>query len=95
MDEVEGRGVLDRRVAELRLQSYSDLKAAWLKQSDCEQVQGPSGVEYQIEIEAVWDDPRAQTIRLIVSIDDGRGWRAFAPMTDSFAVAPDGSFVGE
>jgi hypothetical protein len=29
-----------------------------------------------------------------VSIDDG-GWRAFLPWTDSFIIAPDGSFVGE
>lgn len=95
MDEVEARGVLDKRVAELRLQPYFDLKAAWLGQPDCEQVQGPSGVEYQIEIGALWDDRQARTLRIVVSVDDGRGWRAFSPLADSYIVAPDGSFVGE
>lgn len=95
MDEVEARRVLDKRVAELRLQSYLDLQADWFKQPDCEQVQAPSGVEYQIEIEALWDDRRTQTLRVVVSVDDGSGWRAFVPLTDSFIVAPDGSFVGE
>jgi len=30
----------------------------------------------------------------LVSIDDG-GWRAFFPTTESFIMAPNGSFVGE
>lgn len=72
----------------------SDLKKAWLQRPDCEQ-QGEDGVEYQIEVEARWDDRNAPHLRLVLSIDDGRGWRAFAPLTDSFIVAPDGSFVGE
>jgi hypothetical protein len=53
-----------------------------------------SGVEYQIEIEAFWDDQAAGHLRLVASIDDG-GWRALAPITDGFVVAPDGSFIGE
>ena len=95
MDEEEARRVLDGRVAELRRRSYLDLQADWFRQPDCEQVRGLSGAEYQIEIEALWDDRRAQTLRIVVSVDDGSGWRAFAPLTDSFIVAPDGSFVGE
>lgn len=95
MDEVEARSVLDKRVAELRQQSYPDLEAVWLGQPDCEQTPGPSGVEYQIEIEAIWDDRKARTLRIVVSIDGGRGWRQFSPLADSFIVAPDGSFVGE
>jgi hypothetical protein len=31
---------------------------------------------------------------VFVQIDDG-GWRAFTPMSDSFIIAPDGSFVGD
>ena len=95
MDEVEARGVLDKRVTDLRLQSWSELQAAWFKQPDCELVEGHNGVEYQVEIEALWDDRNAQTLRIVVSVDDGRGWRALRPLADSFIVAPDGSFVGE
>ena len=92
---MEAGQVLEERVAELRHQSYDDLKEAWFEQPDCEQVQGASGAEYQVEIQALWDDRVAQTLRVFVSVDDGRGWRAFSPLTDSFIVAPDGSFVGE
>ena len=33
-------------------------------------------------------------LRVLGSIDDG-GIRAFFPLTDSFIMAPDGSFIGE
>ena len=56
--------------------------------------EGASGTEYQVEIEAVWDDRPEHNLRVLLSIDDG-GLRAFAPMMDDFIVAPDGSFVGE
>jgi hypothetical protein len=55
---------------------------------------GESGTRYQAEIEVVWDDKRDGNLRVFAAIDDG-GWRAFAPLTNSFIVAPDGSFVGE
>jgi hypothetical protein len=42
----------------------------------------------------LWDDRAGGNIRVIASIDDG-GLHAFAPLTDSFIKAPDGSFVGE
>jgi hypothetical protein len=95
MDDDEARELLSRRVSELRELPYTELKERWLRQPDCEQVRGLSGVEYQIEIEAFWDDFAAKHLRLVLSIDDGRGWRAFAPITDSFIIAPDGHFVGE
>jgi hypothetical protein len=58
------------------------------------ELRGPSGAEYQVEIEAVWDSRQKGHVRVIASIDDG-GWRAFVPLCDSFIKAPDGSFVGE
>jgi hypothetical protein len=94
MDKAEARLIMERRVAEARQQPYAGLRDKWLGQPDCEQVTGAGGVVYQVEIEGVWDDRKAEHLRLVVSIDDG-GWRAFAPLTDSFIVAPDGSFVGE
>ena len=53
-----------------------------------------SGVRYQIELQAFWDDKRAKNLRLIGAIDDG-GWSSYLPLTDNFIVARDGSFVGE
>ena len=58
------------------------------------EVDGSSGRWYQIETSVFWDGAKDRDLRVIVSIDDG-GWRAFAPMTDDFIMAPDGSFVGE
>ena len=58
------------------------------------QINGEAGVQYQVEFQAFWDDNLKQNIRISGAIDDG-GWRAFSPITDSFIVAPDGSFVGE
>jgi hypothetical protein len=43
----------------------------------------------------LWDDPREhRNLRVMVSVDDG-GWRSFAPLSDDFIVAPDGTFIGE
>jgi hypothetical protein len=54
-------------------------------------------VEYQIEIQAFWDEPRKGegNLRVIASIDDGRFPYVFLPMTTDFIMKPDGSFVGE
>lgn len=49
-----------------------------------------SGVS--VETQAFWDDEAARHLRVLVSVDTG-GW--FAHVTDSFIVAPDGSFIGE
>lgn len=95
MDKHEARRILARRIAELRTESYERLKSHWLHQPDCEQITAESGAEYQVEIEALWDDESAGHLRLVASIDDG-GWRALMPITEGFIVAaPDGSFIGE
>jgi hypothetical protein len=54
----------------------------------------PSGAWYQIEVEAFWDGRRDKNLRVLASIDDG-GWSAIHPITDSFIIAPGGTFVGE
>lgn len=50
--------------------------------------------ECQVEIEAFWDDKQGGDIRVVFSIDDG-GWRACFPVTDSFIMASNDTFVGE
>ena len=57
-------------------------------------VAAPDGTKCCVEINAMWDDKPNSDIRVIASIDDG-GWRAFVPVSDSFIIAPDGTFVGE
>lgn len=55
---------------------------------------GSRGVVYQVESESIWDDRKRGHIRVVVGVDDG-GWRAFYPLTDSFIIAPDGTYIGE
>jgi hypothetical protein len=57
---------------------------------------GPSGAEYQIEVDVMWDSPKERVkVRVFGGIDDGRFWTALSPLCESFIVAPDGSFIGE
>ncbi len=90
---VEARDLMERQLKSWRERSYADLVTR-IGQSEHFEVTGPSGVRYQLEIQAVWDSRTGGDVRVLGSIDDG-GWRAFVPPTDSFIKAPDGSFVGE
>ena len=53
-----------------------------------------SGKQYQVEIEFFWDGKPDKNIRVMGAIDDG-GLRAMMPLTESFILSPDGTFVGE
>jgi hypothetical protein len=97
VDEVEARSILQQTIQRLRSLSYAELVDQYLGEVDAFEITADSGVEYQIEVEAFWDDPRKpnQALRVIAAIDDGRGWRSLSPLTDSFILTPDGSFIGE
>lgn len=92
MDKAEARSFSDRRVTELRQQSYEELRDDWLDKADADGYTGPSGTWYQVETQAFWDDKKSKHLRVLVSIDPGGGWRG---MTDSFIIAPDSSFIEE
>ena len=79
-----------RRLFEL---PYSEL-IKMIGTPEAKQVLGEDGISYQVEIEAFWDIARAEDVRVIVSVDDG-GWRALVPLTQTFVMRPDGSFVDE
>jgi|GEM_PF-997182 len=93
MDENEARAIISRYLAAYRGKTYNELRRL-LREQDCFETHGPSGVWYQIEIQAITDDARRRTIRVCGAIDDG-GPRAYRPLTDDFIMAPDGAFVGE
>jgi hypothetical protein len=93
MNKEEAKQLLESAVHELRERSRSELERL-LNNPDVSTVRGKSGATYQVEKEAVWDDKKGQDLRVMVLIDDG-GWRAFSPMSESFIVAADGSFMGE
>ena len=93
MDQTEARSILSDHLAVLRGRRYDELRAL-LDEPEVSEVTGPSGALYQVELQAMWDNRRSGSILVIASIDDG-GWPAFAPMSESFIVAPDGSSVGD
>jgi hypothetical protein len=93
MDKQEARTLLTAKLAKYRRFTYTDLVAK-IGEIDCLEVTGPSGVEYQIEVQFFWDGEADGDVRVMAGIDDG-GLRAFMPLCDSFIIAPDGRFVGE
>ena len=93
MDNNEAKILLQKTLEQFRQYSFKELQAS-IGNIFTFQVDGESGVQYQIEVEAVWDGKPGQDIIVLGTIDDG-GWRAFSPLSDSFIIRPDGTFVGE
>ena len=94
MDKQEALAALERQLAEYRKLSYAELAARIGDDEQCE-VTGPSGAEYQIEVEFLWDGKPDGDIRVLGGIVDGTFRAAFRPVCSSFSMAPDGRFLGE
>lgn len=93
MDKEEARAILGKRLEEYRRRSYAELQSLLDAPERCE-VTGDSGVWYQLEFQAVWDDKPGGDLRVMGAIDDG-GLRAFFPLQEDFILTPHGRFVGE
>jgi hypothetical protein len=93
MNAQEARGILHEVLNRYRLRTYAEL-VALVGNQEIFETSGDSGANYQIEIQALWDDKARHTILVLGAIDDG-GVQAFKPLTDGFIIAPDGKFVGE
>jgi len=94
MDEKEARSLLTRHLQAWRGRSYQELVAA-IGHAGCDEVIGPSGAAYQIEVDVSWDGKASGRVFVLAAIDDGHLVAAFCPLMDSFVMASDGSFVGE
>jgi hypothetical protein len=88
MNRDEALAILDAHLEKYRRRSHAEL-AEKLGNQGCDAVVAASGVSYQIEVDIVWDGEPGSDLRVIGSVDDG-GWRAFAPFSRSFIVAPNG-----
>ena len=77
MNQIEAKWLLLREMVGWRRRGYANLRDR-IGDIHVDGVTGMSGVEYQIEIQVVWDDKPTGAIRVIGSIDDGR-WRAYCP----------------
>jgi hypothetical protein len=95
MNNAEARSVLEMELAKYRARPYREL-VALIGNPRTIEVRGSSGMLYQIEIQALWDDPKRANgiLRVAGAVDDG-GIRAHMPLTDTFLLTPTGEFVGE
>lgn len=93
MDKKEAIIKLDEVLRTYRAREYCDLSNL-IDSPNTFEVNGDSGVQYQLEVQAFWDDEPGNNIRVMISIDDG-GLRAFYPITEDFIMSPSGTFVGE
>ncbi len=96
MNKQEAASILEQEIRQLRRQPYSRFRD-WIEQKkyDTKRHKAQSGKEYQISYQALYDDKKAETIRVMVDVDDGTGISSFVPMSSDFIIAPNGSFVGE
>jgi hypothetical protein len=93
MDNDEGMSILAREMEHFPAMSYAAL-IRLLDETKHIDTTGPSGADYHVDLSVMWDDKSKGDLRTTGAVDDG-GWRAFAPLTDSFIMRPDGTFVDE
>ena len=91
-DEIP-RKLLQTVLAEHQARPYQEI-AHRIGQPDVRTVRGADGCEYQIEVEAMWDDQPGGTIRVVGLIDDG-SFRPHLPLSDEFLAMPEGKFISE
>jgi hypothetical protein len=94
MNESEAKLILVQELSSYRNRSYDELLSL-IDSSETVERKSESGTIYQIEMQVVFDDIKAQrNLRVLASIDDG-SWHSFKPLCDGFIMAPDGLLVGE
>ena len=93
MNKEEAQSILEKQIEGYRGLNYKEL-IMLIGNLETFQVLGDTGTQYQLEIQAFWDDQPNGNIRVLGSINDG-GIRAFVPLSVDFIVAPDGTFIGE
>ena len=87
MNREEALNLLDAHLDQYRKMTYVGL-AAKIGHEEFPEVVGPSGAEYQMEIQIRWDHKPGGDVRVMGSIDDG-GLRAFMPLCSDLIVRPD------
>lgn len=95
MDRAAAATVAEDILAELRALPYASLRDRFLDEIETRLVTHPSGVEYQAEIHGLREPGQPANLCIVVGVDDGSFRGAFSPVTRTFVIAPDGSFMGE
>ena len=95
MDREEAAAVAEGVIARLRAMSYVALVESLLGEIEVEEIIGGSGATYQAEIHGMWDSGKPPALTVIVGVDDGGFRSSFSPVSRSFIITSDGSFIGE
>ena len=88
MDKTVAKEILESVALELASRDRDEL-AKLISSAEIRRVKSSSGQEYNVESTALWDDAENQTLRIMISVDDG-GMRSFLPMSKSFLVMRSG-----
>ena len=94
MDKTEVKTVLERELLKYKQLRYEKLLEI-IDEAVCFSCKGDSGAEYQIEVEAFYDDEEERNVRVMASLDNGSLRTTFMPYCSDFIIRPDGSFVDE
>ena len=88
MDKLEAQKILGEQLQQFRNRGHAELVPlveSW--QHEHFEVRSAGGTTYYVEVQFFWDDKHRGRIRVVGSIDDGRGFRAFVPLTETFLVS--------
>jgi hypothetical protein len=94
INKSEALETLRREMTGWRTRSYDELSSLVGAEKHSFETTGPNNTLYYVTVEAFWDSRPNGNVRVLGCVDDG-AWRAFVPLSDSFIVAPDGTFVAE
>jgi hypothetical protein len=89
MDRREAAAIADAVVGELEAIPFQALVDRFLGEIEVRVETGASGVEYQVEIQAMWDRRGPGDLRVMVGVDDGSLRGAFRPVSRDFLVAAE------
>ena len=95
MDREEAAAVAEGVIARLRKMGYDALVERLLDEIEVEEVVGPSGVTYQVEVEGLSNAGKPGDLMVLVAVDDGGLRSSFSPVNRSFIVSREGSSTGE
>ena len=90
MDRSAAATLLRREVESYARRSRAEL-VRLVGQVEAYEVEGPDGVAYQVEVQALWDSEPGGLLRVIASIDDGGFRSSLRPVVDGFLVHLDGA----
>jgi hypothetical protein len=93
MNKERGSQILLEQLGKVKALSYAQLKDFVLQGHSDNYEVTDGGTTYEIEINFFWDSGKPGNVRVVGAINESGGWSAYKPLTQSFIVRPDGSFI--